>query len=248
MHSIGAALKAWRESEKLSQREAAAHFGVPARTYQDYERDLKAPGAGAIQSFMRAGINANWLLAGEGPMLKGPSGKTDHSNTPCCFWPNPDGEPGLQAWERWAGMVDKDAFVPVIYAPRLAVAAGNDVINYFAAQETEALMFKRSSLQHLGVCPHQVFCMRVKGDSMAKTLPEGVIIMVDTAQRKVSEGIYVIRVGDQLLVRRLQLTPGNKIIVSSDNTAYKPSELNAASLAEHELDVIGRAILVGSKL
>lgn len=69
MHSIGDALKAWRQQANLSQKDAATHLGVPARTYQDYERDLKAPGAGAIQAFVRAGINANWLLTGEGPML-----------------------------------------------------------------------------------------------------------------------------------------------------------------------------------
>lgn len=53
----------------MSQKDAAAHFGVPSRTYQDYERGLKAPGAGAVEAFVRAGINANWLLTGEGPML-----------------------------------------------------------------------------------------------------------------------------------------------------------------------------------
>ncbi len=69
VHSIGLRLRAWRDGESLSQKDAAAHFGVPPRTYQDYERDLKAPGAGAIEAFIRAGINANWLLTGEGPML-----------------------------------------------------------------------------------------------------------------------------------------------------------------------------------
>lgn len=69
VHSIGGALKAWRQQAGLSQKDAAAHFGVPSRTYQDYERDLKSPGAGSIEAFVRAGINANWLLTGEGPML-----------------------------------------------------------------------------------------------------------------------------------------------------------------------------------
>ncbi len=69
MHSIGSALRVWREQSGLSQKDAAAHFGVPSRTYQDYERDLKSPGAGSITAFVRAGINANWLLTGEGPML-----------------------------------------------------------------------------------------------------------------------------------------------------------------------------------
>lgn len=69
VHSIGLALRSWREGVGLSQKDAATHFGVPSRTYQDYERDLKAPGSGALTAFVRAGLNANWLLTGEGPML-----------------------------------------------------------------------------------------------------------------------------------------------------------------------------------
>lgn len=30
---------------------------------------LRAPGAEALEAFVRAGINANWLLTGDGPML-----------------------------------------------------------------------------------------------------------------------------------------------------------------------------------
>lgn len=38
-------------------------------TYQNYERDVRAPNTEGWEAFVRAGINANWLLTGEGPML-----------------------------------------------------------------------------------------------------------------------------------------------------------------------------------
>ena len=69
VHSIGVRLKKWRDSVKLSQKDAATQLSFPARTYQDYERDLRSPGAESMEAFVRAGINANWLLTGEGPML-----------------------------------------------------------------------------------------------------------------------------------------------------------------------------------
>lgn len=69
MHSIGARLKAWREELRLHQKDAATQLSIPSRTYQDYERGLRAPGAESMEAFVRAGINANWLLTGEGPML-----------------------------------------------------------------------------------------------------------------------------------------------------------------------------------
>lgn len=69
MSSIGERLKEWRELKGLKQPDAASLFGVKPSTYQKYEMDLSAPGAGAMECFVRAGINANWLLTGEGVMF-----------------------------------------------------------------------------------------------------------------------------------------------------------------------------------
>lgn len=69
VHAFGARLKQWRETCGIKQAEAPSKYGVPASSYQKYELGLSAPGAEAIEAFVRAGINANWLLTGEGPML-----------------------------------------------------------------------------------------------------------------------------------------------------------------------------------
>ena len=69
MHSVGSRLKVWREAASLKQVEAADKLGLSASTYQNYERDVRAPNTEGWEAFVRAGINANWLLTGEGPML-----------------------------------------------------------------------------------------------------------------------------------------------------------------------------------
>jgi len=69
VHSIGARLKVWREAVSLKQDEAADRLGLSASTYQNYERDTRSPNTAGFEAFVRAGINANWLLTGEGPML-----------------------------------------------------------------------------------------------------------------------------------------------------------------------------------
>lgn len=72
MSALNSRLKAWRESKRLTQDHAAALLGFPVRTYQKYELGSSAPGAGAMEAFVTAGgVNANWLLTGEGPMLLG---------------------------------------------------------------------------------------------------------------------------------------------------------------------------------
>lgn len=67
--SIGDRLKRWRAEKDLKQDEASSLLGIPFSTYQKYEMSISKPGADAIEAFVKAGINANWLLTGIGPML-----------------------------------------------------------------------------------------------------------------------------------------------------------------------------------
>lgn len=70
MHTtIGSRLKVWRESASLKQTDAASLLGLPPNTYQNYERDVRSPNTQGWEAFAKAGINTNWLLTGQGPML-----------------------------------------------------------------------------------------------------------------------------------------------------------------------------------
>jgi len=69
VHSVGARLKVWRKAVGLQQEGAAAHLGLSPSTYQNYERGTRRPDTDGWEAFVRAGINANWLLTGDGPML-----------------------------------------------------------------------------------------------------------------------------------------------------------------------------------
>lgn len=62
-------LKAARNALGLIQRDMAVQSGVSVRGYQGYEDGRSVPGGEAIEGFVRKGINANWLLTGEGPMF-----------------------------------------------------------------------------------------------------------------------------------------------------------------------------------
>jgi transcriptional regulator with XRE-family HTH domain len=72
MTPLGERLRAWRAAERLKQEDAATKLGVSSTSYQKYELGTSAPGSAAMEAFVTAGgINANWLLTGEGPMLIG---------------------------------------------------------------------------------------------------------------------------------------------------------------------------------
>jgi transcriptional regulator with XRE-family HTH domain len=67
--SIGGRLRSARAALEKTQEEVSAAAGIPLATYKKYEGDDRRPGAEAIEGFIRAGINANWLLTGDGPVL-----------------------------------------------------------------------------------------------------------------------------------------------------------------------------------
>lgn len=66
---IGARMKDAREASGLSRPSFATKFGGTVRTLENNEGGRNEPGAGMISAFVSLGINANWLLTGEGPML-----------------------------------------------------------------------------------------------------------------------------------------------------------------------------------
>jgi len=89
--------------------------------------------------------------------------------------------------------------------------------------------------------------VRVEGDSMAPTLNAGDDILVDLSDcgERLRDGIYVLRVDDALLVKRLAINPlGRRVTVQSDNPSYPDwpdCELS-------EINCIGRVIWSGRKI
>lgn len=62
-------LKAARNALNMSQTDASLSTGIPVGTLREYEQGPSLPGFKAMQGFVKIGINANWLLTGEGQML-----------------------------------------------------------------------------------------------------------------------------------------------------------------------------------
>ena len=89
--------------------------------------------------------------------------------------------------------------------------------------------------------------IRVEGDSMAPTLNAGDDILVDPADcaERLRDGIYVLRVEDALVVKRIALHPmGQRVTLQSDNPAYPDwPDCNVDDIA-----CIGRVIWAGRRI
>ncbi|MFN3516885.1 MAG: helix-turn-helix transcriptional regulator [Novosphingobium sp.] len=106
-----------------------------------------------------------------------------------------------------------------------------------------ALRFSARWLREQGLDPAQLSAIRVEGDSMEATLRDGDEILVDRTLRPLRDGIHVVRVGEALMVKRLDLARPGTIALVSDNPAYRTIEL-----PPEDVQVIGRVVWKGGRL
>ncbi|ERN41371.1 putative transcriptional regulator [Rubidibacter lacunae KORDI 51-2] len=102
--------------------------------------------------------------------------------------------------------------------------------------------------QDLHVSPSDVTLIDVRGDSMTPTLLHGDQMLVShTVAEPLPPGIYVIRVEGLLLVKRLELQPGRKLQVISDNPVYPPYvvDLTAEGI---DFAVLGQVVWMGRNM
>lgn len=73
---IGDRLREIRESLKLTQPQMAEALGGTAPGYKQNERGIALPNSKLLIALYHKGINVNWVLSGEGPMMRAELGKT----------------------------------------------------------------------------------------------------------------------------------------------------------------------------
>lgn len=125
--------------------------------------------------------------------------------------------------------------IPMINAE---VSCGAGFLN---SQELILIRFIRVSIELIRrYCPsaniRSLQIMTAFGDSMEPTLSEGDSVIVDVSEKTVRrDGMYVVRIGASLFVKRIQITPKGLRLIS-DNSLYHPIETT-----EDEVEIIGRA-------
>ncbi len=209
----------------------ASGFGIHKNTLSRYEKGDGLPDAAFLTKLCDVyKISPDWILTGTGNMYK--------SRT----------EPLLRDL---AAPTDAQGLDPDIYAciPLYDMAAsGGD--GTFVGEEgvIDSLAFKREWIRsELRANPGDLVLVMMSGESMAPTLGKDDILLVDSAPGKArSDGIYLSRSTDVLLVKRLQFLPDGNIRVISDNPAYEPFTVYPAE-SDIDFKIIGRVVWAGRK-
>jgi phage repressor protein C with HTH and peptisase S24 domain len=137
---------------------------------------------------------------------------------------------------------------PFVLVPRLQLGASAGPGAHANSETPQSRIgFEAAWLRTLSNSPNALSIIQVAGDSMSPTLADGDDILVDREDggARVRDGIYVLRIDDALLVKRLAVQPTKRrFAILSDNSAY-PSwpDIDPA-----DVELIGRVIWTGRKI
>ena len=88
--------------------------------------------------------------------------------------------------------------------------------------------------------------MDVKGDSMEPTLRDGEVILIDRQRNHMkNDGMYVFRIDNDLIVKRVERRIDGSVLIKSDNPLYDTFTLHPGE--QESVDVIGRVVWHGGE-
>ncbi len=141
------------------------------------------------------------------------------------------------------GLAGELVFVPTY---EVSAAAGDGII-IDVEYETGRLAFRQDWLRSVtSAHTEDLAVITVHGDSMYPTLADGDTILVDMTQHApAQDGVYIVRFGDFVLVKRLLIDPVRReVTISCDNENYP----RLAPVDPVDVDVAGRVIWVGRRI
>ena len=98
--------------------------------------------------------------------------------------------------------------------------------------------FRNSFMKYLGINPKHAVMMFVRGDSMEPLIYDHDTVLIDTDDHTAREGyIYVLGLGDTLMVKRLQRTM-NGWNICSENKNYPPIPVQGQEV--QQMHIVGR--------
>lgn len=220
-------------------RDIRSHFGDPDRevfclrlgiskgSLGNYERGDRVPDSIVLQSYRsELGVDANWLLTGEGQMFT-----EEHSSHE-----NPTQGGG-------AGIAVQSSDMISLQRYDIQAAAGDGIIPVSENAEDSGISIARAFLRRIGAHPNSCILLESKGDSMLPSIPGGSLLVVDRSKTEIEDDmVFVFRVGPGIKVKRAVWRIDGNLDLVSDNEKYPP-ETYGPDRAD-EIAPIGQVMLV----
>ena len=201
----------------MTQKEFSAVAGVSDAAQVNYEKGERKPDTQYLSNIAKLGCDIQYIVTGV---------KSD----------NPD----PIVYDNAGNLVDLDEFC---FVPRYDVcaSAGNG-----SAINAETYVFSMAYRKYwvekyLQVNYKNLIAITARGDSMIGLIEDRDVMLIDTANKLYTDGIYVLRLNDDLIVKSVQKLPNNIIEISSSNPIYKPFQIDMNN-PPNDFEIIGAVV------
>lgn len=126
-----------------------------------------------------------------------------------------------------------------------SLGAGVEIVD---ETQTGKYAVSRKLMKDVGANINTTDFIPCEGDSMQPTIQGGALLMVDRSKTEVFDGkIYCIRLNNQLMAKRLQFLPPNKVKVISDNKdKYDAFYVDLSKNLDFDFAIIGEVKWYGT--
>lgn len=236
-----------------TQLDLAEILGIRPGTISDAKRRGSIPSDWLVKLCRTHNLNPVYLIDGMGPSHVSPSSPQAFLPVDQMAYDNPEVHESVAQFGTPDSTGRGNEFfrnsifdkAELIHVPIAESYVDIEDHSFIISEKTPGVIFSAEWLRAVISDPINAFLMTVSGDSMEPTFREGDVILLDIGQKRIQTGwVYALRVGGSVMIKRLELMPGNRIRVISDNRKeYPPYESDAA-----ELDILGQIIWYCRKL
>lgn len=192
-------------------------------------RNLMGGGIPRLDIILRiadaVGVSAPWLATGMGAMHQ-----EDHVYTQ-------EKEATTTPQAQPESFLSEFALIP---GYNVQVSAGWGSEGSDEAEPSRHLAFRKRWLKWRGFSEKDLVIVWAKGDSMEPVISNNNTLVINTAQKQLTDGnIFVLRNDNQLWVKRVQVRPGSWVLLS-DNSNYPPFEVPMDE--QNNFEVVGQVV------
>lgn len=213
--------------EKMANELTENGYSITFKTISGYENAFRQPSVQFLTGLTKVyDANPNWLLTGNGEMFLNK--------------------------EKEYSIPQNLNFEDITFIPHvdLKVSAGYGSISDEINMTKDYMAFlKEWIFKNVHVSAESLVLFTVNGDSMdspTSQIKDGGLVLVDKSITEFkNDGVYVITLDDALYVKRLQILPGRRLKVKSDNLNYDPFEV---ALDTDNFHIVGKVIWAGALL
>lgn len=205
---------------------ASALIGTSLPTIGRWKDGTSDPKMSNMSAFAKAaGVSLDWLMTGKG--------NPDDGSTQ--YITNTNREQGDSC--------------QVPYYKDVVASAGGGNFNDGVISTDDYLTLHKDWVKKSNLNANDLVAIDTKGDSMLPTIPENATVLVDKSKNAAKDGrIYVVRIGADLYVKRIQRLPTGLRLISDNKTVYDPIDLTKADLESSDIQIYGQVVHISYDL